>query len=205
VTAGSAVAALTIDQAAAAASISLNPTTQSVGVAGQSGLTVSVTSNLSSWAATSSSSAVTITAGASGSGNGMVTYSVAANSGSGPLSATITVAGPGGSPSATLAISQPAATLSISPTSQSFPFGTAQPNQTAAVTATTNLAWAAVSDQPWLTITSGASGAGNGTIIYDVATNSGGSRTGHITVSGNGLTAVLTVTQGAGLETAPPR
>jgi hypothetical protein len=55
-------------------------------------------------------------------------------------------------------------------------------------------AWTAVSNDSWITITSGSSGTGNGTVNYAVAANSGPARTGTITVAG----LTFTVTQDSG-------
>src|SRR5262249_17224846 len=43
--------------------------------------------------------------------------------------------------------------------------------------------WSAVSNAGFLTITGGASGAGNGTVNYSVAVNSGAARAGTVTVA----------------------
>ena len=48
-----------------------------------------------------------------------------------------------------------------------------------------------MSDSPWLTVTGGASGTGQGTVNYSVAANPGAGRTGTITAG----SAVLTITQ----------
>jgi subtilase family serine protease len=60
------------------------------------------------------------------------------------------------------------------------------------ITAAAGCAWTASSQVPWITISSGASGNGNGTIAYTVAANSGAARSGTITVAGQ----VFTITQG---------
>ncbi|HUI57792.1 MAG TPA: protease pro-enzyme activation domain-containing protein [Bryobacteraceae bacterium] len=57
------------------------------------------------------------------------------------------------------------------------------------VSAATGCTWTAVSNVSWITITSGASGSGNGTVGYTVA--AGGQRNGTITVAGQ----TFTVTQ----------
>lgn len=44
--------------------------------------------------------------------------------------------------------------------------------------------WTAVSNDAWITVTSGASGSGAGTVGYDVAENLGAARVGTITVAG---------------------
>jgi len=54
--------------------------------------------------------------------------------------------------------------------------------------------WTAVSNVSWITITAGASGAGNGTVNFSVAPNSGPARSGTLTVAGQ----TFTVTQDVG-------
>lgn len=57
------------------------------------------------------------------------------------------------------------------------------------VAATGNCTWRAVSSAPaWLTVTSGASGTGSGTVGYRVAPNTGVSRSGTVTVAGRTFT-----------------
>jgi hypothetical protein len=52
-------------------------------------------------------------------------------------------------------------------------------------TAIDGFAWKAVSDSPWLTITSASTGAGNTTVQFAVSANPTGSpRTGRITIAG---------------------
>ncbi len=83
----------------------------------------------------------------------------------------------------------------INPVSQAVAYGGAT-GQTISVTAGTGCAWTAVSNNAWITITGGASGAGPGTVTYGVAANTGTARTGTIIVAGQ----TLAVNQGA----APP-
>jgi uncharacterized protein (TIGR03437 family) len=60
-------------------------------------------------------------------------------------------------------------------------------------TAVPNFAWMAVSNSTWLTITSGASGAGTGTVQYAVAANASEvQRTGYITIAGEVFTVIQT-------------
>ncbi len=57
-------------------------------------------------------------------------------------------------------------------------------------------AWTARTNAPWLRITSGASGVGNGTVSYAVAANAGtAARTGAITVAGGGIVLTCSVVQ----------
>lgn len=50
------------------------------------------------------------------------------------------------------------------------------------ITVTAGCQWNAASDSAWITVTSGASGTGNGTVNYTVAANPGGNRVGNITI-----------------------
>ena len=52
------------------------------------------------------------------------------------------------------------------------------------VTAGSGCSWTAASNAGWITATSAASGSGNGTVNYSVAANSGGLRTGTLTIAG---------------------
>ena len=85
----------------------------------------------------------------------------------------------------------PPCSFSIAPTNQSVPAlgGTG----TVTVSTASGCAWTASSNVPWLTITSGASGTGNGSVGFSVAANVGSSRTGTLTIAGQ----AFTVTQAA--------
>jgi hypothetical protein len=90
----------------------------------------------------------------------------------------------------------PASCSTVSPLSQAF----FSPGNTGSVTVTKNLSataacdWNAVSNDSFITIDSGASGSGNGTVNYTVAQNTTGApRTGTLTVAGR----TVTITQDA--------
>ena len=83
-------------------------------------------------------------------------------------------------------------TYSISPTSVSPAAGAT--TGTVSVTAGTGCAWTATSNAAWLTITSGASGSGNGSVGYSVGANTGAARSGTLTIAGQ----TFTVNQAAG-------
>jgi hypothetical protein len=68
---------------------------------------------------------------------------------------------------------------------------------------TANVSWNASTTDSFLTITSGASGSGNGTINVSAQANPGSQRTGHVAVAGSGVSATLTVNQAAA-STPPP-
>lgn len=81
----------------------------------------------------------------------------------------------------------PACDYSVTPATQSFQaIGGAG---SVAVATTAGCAWSATSGSSWVTITSGSSGAGNGTVSYQVAANTGSSsRTGSLTVAARTVT-----------------
>ena len=91
----------------------------------------------------------------------------------------------------------PPCTYAISPASQSFSssIGTG----TVTVTAGTGCIWTAsvTPGDSWITITSGSSGSGNGSVGYSVTANTGIARTGTMTIAGQ----TFTVNQNAGAPT----
>ena len=91
-----------------------------------------------------------------------------------------------------------ACAYSIDPTSVSV--ASDATSGSVAVTAGTGCAWTAVSNDGWITVTGGASGAGNGTVSYSVAANGTGSqRVGTVTIAGE----TFTVTQMAAFTDDP--
>jgi hypothetical protein len=89
---------------------------------------------------------------------------------------------------------------SITPGNQSFsaPGG----NGSVAVTAGFGCAWSAESNASWLSITSGASGNGNGTVNYTVAMHTGASpRSGTLTIAGQTFTVNQAGTFALGADT----
>jgi lysophospholipase L1-like esterase len=67
-----------------------------------------------------------------------------------------------------------------------------------------NLPWTTAADQPWIAITSGLTGTGDGTIAFNVAVNTGVARTGTITVADGLLASTVVVTQAAAQLEARP-
>ena len=58
-----------------------------------------------------------------------------------------------------------------------------------AVSTTSGCTWTATSNASWITVTSGASGSGNGNVRFNVAPNTGStSRTGTLTIAGQTFT-----------------
>jgi hypothetical protein len=178
--------------------LTINPTSADVPASGGTGsVSLTTTATALQWTVTSNQTWLTITSGASGHGPGTVQWSAAANTSSQGRSATLTITPSGGTP-LIFSVNQAGAitgTLTLTPSSATVPpsisTGTVQ------VTSTNQqLTWTATSNQSWLTITSGSSGTGNGTIQYTAAGNTTVSnRTATITVApatGTAVTAVVT-------------
>ncbi|HEY4596789.1 MAG TPA: BACON domain-containing carbohydrate-binding protein, partial [Thermoanaerobaculia bacterium] len=132
---------------------------------------------------------ITVLSGATGTGNGMVTYSVAPNLEPSARHGVLTVA------SQSFLINQESSspcTYVVAPTSQSVANGAAATGSFT-VSVAPVCPWTAASNVPWITITGGGSGTGNGTVSYQVAANPSASpRTGALTVGDQ----TVTVTQG---------
>ncbi len=117
---------------------------------------------------------------------GAVYYTVAANPGGSPRTGTLTIAGE------TFTVTQDggsaSCSYSISPAAKTVDAGGGP--GTVSVTAGSGCMWTAASnDGNWLTLTSGGSGSGNGTVGYSVATNGTSSvRVGTLTVAGKTFT-----------------
>jgi hypothetical protein len=81
----------------------------------------------------------------------------------------------------------PACSFTVSPTSQSFDAAGGTGN--VSVQTSTGCFWTAASNVTWITVSSGASGTGNGTVVYQVQPNSTGqARTGTLTIAGQTFT-----------------
>ncbi len=139
------------------------------------------------WTAVSNDAWITVNSGAGGTGNGTVNYGVAANTGP-ARTGTMTIAG------LTFTVTQDSGcSYSLSSTSRNFDED-ADSSNTVSVTAGSTCPWTAVSNAAWITINSGASGTGNGTVNYGIAANTGPERTGTMTIAGR----TFTVTQDGG-------
>jgi hypothetical protein len=164
-------------------SFSATPASQFFTAAGGQGSVTVATGASCAWAAASNSSWIVLTSSGSGSGNHPVTFEVRENFTAAARQGSLTVAG------ATITINQDGAqaascNYTISPGFASF---SAAGTGSASVTVSTagGCAWQAVSDAQWITITSGASGVGNGVVSYTVGTNATGKgRKGSISVAG---------------------
>jgi sugar lactone lactonase YvrE len=132
-----------------------------------------------SWTVSSLPNWITVSGVSSGSGPGTVTLVVTPNTSSTALSATISIAG------VSVTVTQAATTACtylISPGGQAF--AAVGGNGTITVTAGAGCSWTAATSLSFVTISGATSGTGNGAVSYAVAANSGGDRTGTITIAG---------------------
>ena len=173
----------------------IGPPNQSVG-AGADGGSVSVTTSAECpWSASTDVGWIRLEPPQSGSGRGTVGFTVAANGGVNERAGSITIGGQ----RAVVTQSGTAApcTFAISPNSQNV----AASGGTGSVGMSTQAAcrWSASSNASWITVTSGASGTGNGSVGFSVAANTGAARTGTLTIGGR----AFTVSQAAPAAPAP--
>jgi all-beta uncharacterized protein/BACON domain-containing protein len=173
---------VTVNQAAAAScTYSLSSITLSVAAGGGATGPVTVTAAAGcTWTATSNVSWLSITAGASGTGNGTVSINAAANTGA-ARTGTLTVA------SQTVTVNQAACVYSVTPMTVSIGAagGTGMPISVSTGSACT---WTSTTSAGWITILTGATGTGNGSVTYSVQMNTGSGRTGTLTVAGQNVT-----------------
>src|SRR5271154_1018866 len=171
----------TVSQSAGSASFSLAPTSASVAAAGGVGhVALTVNPAGAAWTGSSGASWISITSAKSGTGSATVTYSVAANTGT-ARTGTLSIAG------ITFTVSQAGSATSCS---YQLSLGSVtSPRQgfvgTVTVVTPSGCSWTAVSENPWLSITSGASDQGSGTATYLASPNPNtASRTGTLIVAG---------------------
>ncbi|HET7697082.1 MAG TPA: BACON domain-containing carbohydrate-binding protein [Vicinamibacterales bacterium] len=162
----------------------ISPETQSMPAAGGDGR-VTVTAGAGcAWTATSGAPWIAIVSGATGSGDGSVSFKVAATTGP-ARTGTLTIAG------RTFTLNQGAdCTIALSATSATQP--AAGGSGEFDVRTAAGCGWTASSQTPWLTVTGGSSGDGNGTVRYSAAPNTGPQRTGTISAGGQLFTVQQT-------------
>jgi hypothetical protein len=133
------------------------------------------TSDGCGWTAASSAGWLQVTGGAAGTGPGSVQYMAAPNPGP-ARSAAITAGGQ----SLTVAQNGGCA-FSISPANHNSPSGGDTTSFT--ITAAPGCSWSATSNAPWIGISSGQTGSGNGTVQLVVASNASAERIATVTIA----------------------
>jgi hypothetical protein len=159
---------------------SVSPTMAAFGPSGGTGSVDIVTTSACAWNASSNVSWIILSSGTSGTGTGAVSYSIEPNPDSSSRSGTITIEGQ------VLSVTQSGANCSYSLSPGSQQFTASGGTETVSVTAAAGCDWTAVSNDPaWITILSGDSGSGSGTVTYAVSSNTGTNvRTGALTIAG---------------------
>lgn len=164
----------------------LSATSMTMGASGGTGSITVSTGSGCSWTASSAASWITATGGTSASGPGTFTFSVAASTGSTSRTGSLTVAGQ----SVSVTQQGVSCVYTLLPASRTVlgaeAISTFDVNTDAACT------WTVTTTVAWLSVVSGGSGSGNGTVTYRAAANpDAASRTGSLTVG----TQSHTVTQ----------
>jgi hypothetical protein len=185
--AGRQVSILQEGTAAAPCAFSVSPTQANVSAAGGS-VVVTVTKisgGTCPWIVQSPGQFIT-TQGGPGVNDGTVTVFIAANPGPGPRSDTVIVAGQ------LVTLNQPAPVIAcafvVAPmVINAFSTG-GTPQIAITNTAGFGCPWTAVSNDDWITITSGSSGTGGGNVRIRIAANTGPARTGTLTIAGQTVT-----------------
>lgn len=169
---------------------SISPTSKSFGTTGGTS-SVAVTAS-GAWTGAPSVSWITPASFGPVAGDGTANYLVASNNSSLTRTGTLVLAGI----PHTITQAGIACNLQISPSTLSAAAGGAGGSVTLSQAAS-DCAWTATTDAAWITITSGASGAGlTGSVGYTVAANtSSGTRVGTIALTSGSTTRTFTVTQ----------
>jgi len=157
-------------QPAPVCAFTIAPATQSFSDSGGSGSIVITASDASCvWTATSGASWVTLGA-TSGTGTGTLGYQVGSNGSTDSRSTTVSVGGQSHVVSQSGRSAAPC-TFEISPAGATL--GDAGGTGTFAVIAPDGCGWTATSSAPWVVVTGGTSGSGNGTVAFSLTENNG--------------------------------
>jgi uncharacterized repeat protein (TIGR01451 family) len=176
-----------VNQSAAVCTYSLNFPVTDVSAAGGTGTAGITTLPGCTWTASSDSPWLTITSGANGTGSGGFGFSIAQNPSVTSRTAVVTAG------TAMVSVKQEGLPCSFLIGGSSVNAPASGATGSVGVSASNaNCQWTATSDSPWLTVTSGASSTGNGSVGFSIVANpNSASRTGHLTIAGN----TFTVTQ----------
>jgi hypothetical protein len=167
----------------AACTNSISPTSRTHGP-GANTNTVSITaSNNCSWTVSNTNNWIFPLSGTSGTGDGTLTYSVAANPNPAWRTGVLAVAGQ----ILTIAQNPLVCEYNVSPTNRTH--GYSGGGNFVSVNTSAACSWTVVNPNPWINISSGGSGTGNGSIIYSVPANpSGLARSGVLTIVDQNVT-----------------
>jgi hypothetical protein len=175
----------------------LSPTSFSLSASATVGVLQITAGSTCPWSLSGLPSWVTTTSATSGTGNGSITLQIASNTGT-SRSASALVTSPGYSNA--LMISQSAAVscpsgISLSPSISNFsPTATSGSIQ---VSAASTCSWSVSGLPTWVIPTSGTSGTGNGSFVFQVAANLSTARSATIQASGPGVASTAVINQAA--------
>jgi hypothetical protein len=174
----------------AGCTFAVDPLSHTVGASGGV-VSVGVTSVAGcQWSAASSVPWIALSGPASASGSGVVNFTVEPTSGP-ARTETVTVAGKAVTITQAAATPGPACSYAVAPEAVAIP--AAGGASRVSVSAAAGCAWTAVSNVPWIEVSSGASGNGSADVSFTVAPTTAGARSGTLTVAGK----TVTVTQDA--------
>jgi uncharacterized protein (TIGR03437 family) len=168
---------VTITQGGASCAFTMAPASQNFPIAGGTG-TFALTANCA-WSAFSGAQWLKLTSGGQGSSDAKVGYSVDPNQCVAPRNSSITIST--GLPAPPVfAVTQDGSpsNLTLSETGKTAPAAAGDYRIT--ITTGDGCGWSAYSDVSWIQITSGGSGAGNGSLVYHLLENKSIERTGII-------------------------
>lgn len=177
-------------------SYALTGGTTAFSAAGGSSSTAMTAGSGCAWTAASDSAWIQITSGNSGTGNGTIAYTVQPNSGQQQRTGSISAAGQ--QRVITQEAAAPTCSLSALPATFNLPAAGATANSNI----TSNCAWTAATAAGWIGFST-ASGNGNGSVSFTVAANTGTTaRNATITVTANGVSNEIAVSQAGTTPTA---
>ncbi|MGE3473093.1 MAG: BACON domain-containing carbohydrate-binding protein, partial [Vicinamibacterales bacterium] len=185
---------LTVSQQAAPCQFDLQPASLTVPAAGGTTPLAVSTDGACSWRLTADVGWITFASPETGSGAGTVALRVAPNSGLDARVGTIAVGDVQVAVTQNGAMPDPTCVYSITVTTV-FPLPASGGVGTVAVSTTPACAWTAVGTAPWIAVTAGAAGRGQGVVTFSVAGNPGGARAATLAVAGH----AVAVTQDAAI------
>jgi hypothetical protein len=162
-----------------ACSFTVSPASRSVPSTGGTSTFGVTAANGCDWTASTPTSWITITGGASGDGNGTVSFSVGENTSTSQRSGSLTIAGD----PVTVTQAGQGCSYTVTPDERTLQAGGG--TSTFTVTAPAGCAWTATEQSSWITIDSGGSGNGPGTVTFTAANYTGTTeRTATMTIAG---------------------
>jgi uncharacterized protein (TIGR03437 family) len=160
---------------------SIDQSAQSFGAAGgNSSVGVLASGSSCAWQAIGYPGWVTVSPSDVATGTGLVAYAVSPNPNSAARAGAIWIAGK----SLTVNQSGVVCSLGAAPRSVSVAASGLTGDNLTVTSNAPDCGWSAVANVPWILVSEGGAGIGGGTVTYTVGVNTGGLRTGTITVAG---------------------